>query len=75
MRRINGILREHVLEAPCSAKEAAAQAQMGVGGGQGREEGQGQGEGEGEGGDRRCWAKPFLVDIRYEKSTEQVRTY
>eukprot|EP00904_Undaria_pinnatifida_P001512 jgi/Undpi1/11361/HiC_scaffold_30.g13658.m1 len=62
MRRITGILREHVLEAPCSG----AQGQTGAG-----QITPGGGGGEGQGGDRRCWAEPFMVDIRYEKSTEQ----
>ena len=66
MRRITGILREHVLEAPCSG----AQGQTGAG-----QITPGGGGGEGQGGDRRCWAEPFMVDIRYEKSTEQVHIH
>ncbi|CAN0462981.1 unnamed protein product [Ascophyllum nodosum] len=70
MRRITSTLREHVLPTTCSAAA------------------DGEGLGAGDivervamdtdqvpGVERLCWEEPFLVDIRYETSTDQVSFY
>ncbi len=63
MRRLTGAIRNHVLNPTCSATdevEVAAAVERK------REEGGGVAKG------GRCWSEPFMVDIRYDTSTEQV---
>eukprot|EP00903_Cladosiphon_okamuranus_P010872 g10269.t1 len=68
MRRLRGAIRNHVLNQnpACSAtEEAAAAGAVGEAGVAADTEG-----GEASGG--RCWIGPFMVDIRYDTTTEQV---
>lgn len=60
MRRIKGVLREHVFQESCSAADGYPEGAMektDVAAGERNE---------------RCWADPFLVDIRYDISTDEV---
>ncbi|CBJ33632.1 conserved unknown protein [Ectocarpus siliculosus] len=80
MRRLTGAIRNHVLNPTCAATDEGAEET-------GSPEGQGRGGGGGRpaqggyggsssssrgGGGGRCWSEPFMVDIRYDASTEQV---
>ncbi|CAM9980275.1 unnamed protein product [Ascophyllum nodosum] len=66
MRRITSALREHVLPTTCSA------AADGEGLGAGRVA---MDTDQVAGVERLCWEGPFLVDIRYETSSDQVSFY
>lgn len=63
MQRIAGALREHILDPrqTCSAVDGDG---VGV-------VGRGRAPGRGEVGGL-CWKEPFMVDIRYDTSTDQV---
>ncbi|CAM9495410.1 unnamed protein product [Scytosiphon promiscuus] len=65
VRRISGAIREHVLQPKCPAVDAAAGAQAVAGPGGSASEDEGRRHGEGHRG-------PFVLDIRYDASTEQV---
>lgn len=73
MRRVTGAIRNHVLNPACSATEEAAagagarnEVAKGVEAGVGTDTGDGGVKG------GRCWSAPFMVDIRYDTTTEQV---
>lgn len=74
MRRLTGAIRNHVLNPTCSATDEAAGTAAGEGYQAGRGRGAGAGAGDGAVAPRggRCWIEPFVVDIRYDTSTEQV---
>lgn len=60
MRRIKGVLRDYVLQESCSAAGGYPEGAMV--------------ETDSAAGVRneQCWADPFLVDIRYDTSTDEV---
>lgn len=69
MRRITGALREHVFQSTCPTEVDEA-----LEGGSGRDGGAGEtGRGKDEGEDRnRCLNGPYMVDVRYDISSDQV---
>eukprot|EP00752_Nemacystus_decipiens_P016283 g14562.t1 len=74
MRRVTGAIRNHVLHPACSATEETGAGTAGAGSevvrvGEGRARIDTGGGGV-KGG--RCWSEPFMVDIRYDTTTEQV---
>lgn len=75
MRRVTGAIRNHVLNPTCSATEESAAATVAAEMEVARRVGAGAGADTGGVGAKggRCWSEPFMVDIRYDTATEQVR--
>lgn len=70
MRRITGALREHVFQPTCSAAGASSTGEEVVREGSGGDKGDRGASGN---SGKRCWIEPFMVDIRYDTSTDEVR--
>lgn len=77
MRRLTGAIRRHVLNRnpSCSATEEAAAVRAAAAENEfarGLEAGAAADTGGGGASGGRCWMEPFVVDIRYDTTTEQV---